>query len=132
MFLFNYFEVCRPLCKENKNAIFSPLNQQNKKCTWFSCKIFVLEWKKKVKDKNCCFRRVICRTPWSFLNQIKHAFFWHVSNVLGMCRGVRMRLHTSYAEACINTKEKKKLIVYVITYGPKSIRSHLGEFLHKL
>ena len=25
--LFNSFEVCRPLCKENKNMPFSPLNQ---------------------------------------------------------------------------------------------------------
>ena len=30
----------------------------------------------KVKDKEpCCFRGVICRTPWSFLNQTRHAFF---------------------------------------------------------
>ena len=27
IFLFNAFEVCRPLCKENKNIQFSPLNQ---------------------------------------------------------------------------------------------------------
>ena len=27
MFLFNSFEVCRPLCKENKNIQLSPLNQ---------------------------------------------------------------------------------------------------------
>ena len=31
MFLSNSFEVCRPLCKQNKNMQFSPLNQWNKK-----------------------------------------------------------------------------------------------------
>ena len=31
IFLFNAFEVCLPLCKENKNIQFSPLNQWNKK-----------------------------------------------------------------------------------------------------
>ena len=29
-------------------------------------------------------------------------FFLHVSNVLGVCRGVRVRLYASYAEACYN------------------------------
>ena len=27
-------------------------------------------------------------------------FFLHVSSVLGMCRGVHVRSHASYAEAC--------------------------------
>ena len=37
--------------------------------------------------------------PWSFLNQTRHAFFLHVSNVSGIHRGVHMQSHTSYAKA---------------------------------
>ena len=63
----------------------------------------------KVKDKEpCCFRGVICRTPWSFLNQTRHAFLL-VSNVLGMCRGVHVWSHTSYAEAWLFQKKSKQL-----------------------
>ena len=53
----------------------------------------------KVKDKKRCFRRAICRSTWSLFNQTRRAFFYHVSNVLGVCRGVRVRSHASYAEA---------------------------------
>ena len=47
--------------------------------------------KVKVK-KRCCFRRCC-------FHQIKWAFFLHVSNVLGMYRGVYVQSHASYAEA---------------------------------
>ena len=52
MFLSNSFEVCRPLCKQNKNMLFSPLNQWNKKSkhTWISRKIFVFYRKWKIKN----------------------------------------------------------------------------------
>ena len=49
--------------------------------------------------KRCCYRRAICRTPWSFFNQTRCAFL-HVSNALSVCRGVRMRSHASNAEPC--------------------------------
>ena len=49
MFLFNYFQVCHPLCKENKSIQFSPLNQWNKH-TWFSRKILVFYRKRKIKN----------------------------------------------------------------------------------
>ena len=32
----------------------------------------------------------------------KACFFLHISHVLGMCRGVHVQSHTSYAEACIS------------------------------
>ena len=31
--------------------------------------------------------------------------FLHVSNVLGMCRGMRVRSHASYAEAWVSTRQ---------------------------
>ena len=91
MFLFNYFQVCHPLCKENKSIQFSPLNQWNKH-TWFSHKILVFYRKRKIK--NTCFRRAICCTPWSFFNQTRH---------VDVCRGVHMRSHTSYAKALLHS-----------------------------
>ena len=36
----------------------------------------------------------------AFLSQTRRVFFLHVSNVLGVWRGVRVRSHVSYAEAC--------------------------------
>ena len=42
----------------------------------------------------------------------------HVSNVLGVCRGVRMQLHTSYAEGCCMLNRKavngKAMIIHLI------------------
>ena len=44
MFLFNSFEVCRTLHKENKNIQFHHWkNEIKKKCTWFSLKTFVFD-----------------------------------------------------------------------------------------
>ena len=76
MFLFNL----------SKSFIISPLNQWNNKYTWFSRKIFVIYRKWRL---------------WIFFNQTRLVFFLHVSNVLGVCRGVRVRSHASYAEAWI-------------------------------
>ena len=76
------------------NSIFHHwTNEITNKYIWYSCKMFVLYRKWKIKNIV-----VFSRTPWSLFNQTRHAFFLHVSNVLGICRGIPMRLHTSYAE----------------------------------
>ena len=77
MFLFNYFEVCRPLYKENKTYNFHQWpNEIKNKHTWFSRKIFVFY--RKWRIKNSFFRCAICLTPWSFLNQTPRAFSAHL------------------------------------------------------
>ena len=51
MFLFNYFEVCRPLYNENKTYNFHQWpNEIKNKHTWFSRKIFVFYRKWKIKN----------------------------------------------------------------------------------
>ena len=66
MFLFNSFEACRSLCKENKNIMqCSPLNQKNKNTRDFLV-------------RSLCY--------------IESESY----------RGVRVRSHASYAEACLD------------------------------
>ena len=103
MFLFNSFEVFCPLYKENKNMQFSPLNQWNKnKDTWFSRKIFVFYRKGKIKATVVLDVQSAAHLEAFWIKQ--GVLFLHVSNVLGVCRGVRVRWHASYAEACKKTK----------------------------
>ena len=77
------------LCRENVNIIqFSPLNEWNNEYTWFSPKIFVFYRKWEIKN-------VVV-----LLFLIKQGIlFLHVSSVLGMCRGMHMQSHASYAKA---------------------------------
>ena len=56
----------------------------------------------KVKDKRRCFRRAICRTPWSFLIK-QGVLLLHLSDVLGMYWGVHVRSHASDGEAWFRT-----------------------------
>ena len=98
MFLFNFFEVCHFLCKKNKNIIqVSPLNQWNKKYTWFSRKIFVLYRKWKIKSVAVLDVQVAAHLEAFGIKQ--SVLSLHIS-VLGMWRGIHMRLHISYAKAC--------------------------------
>ena len=101
MFLSNSFEVCRPLCKQNKNMLFSPLNQWNKKSkhTWISRKIFVFYRKWKIKNTIVLDVRSAAHLEAFWIK--KGVLFLHVSNVLGVCRGVRLWLHALYAEVCL-------------------------------
>ena len=72
IFLFNSFEVCHPLCKENKNIQFSPLNQWNKKDREFlvrSLRFIKSErWKTVVLDL-----RSVAHLE-AFFNQTRHTF----------------------------------------------------------
>ena len=46
----------------------------------------------------------MCNLPYTLklFESNKACFFLYSSNVLGMCRGMHMRLYASYAEACFN------------------------------
>ena len=101
MFLFNSFEVCRSLCKENKNIIqfHHWTNEIKNKYTWFSCKIFVFYRKWKIKNTIVLDVRSAAHLEAFWIK--KGVLFLHVSNVLGVCRGVRLWLHALYAEACL-------------------------------
>ena len=83
--------------KENVNITqFSPLNQSNNKYILFSCKIFVLYRKWKIKRVAVLDVQSAANLEVFLIKQ--YMLFLHVSNVLGMCRAVHVRLHTSYAE----------------------------------
>ena len=66
-------------------------NETKNKYTWFSCKIFVLYRKWKIKS-------IVILDVWSATHlevfwMKQGVLFLHVSNVLGVCRGVHMRWH---------------------------------------
>ena len=50
----------------------------------------------------------------AFLIKQRMLFFLHISNVLGMCRGMRMRLHASYVEACSCIFYNLKITFYIL------------------
>ena len=49
------------------------------------------------------------------LFESKVCFFSHISNILGMCRGVRVQSHVSYAEAC-NIETTSFILVFVLCH----------------
>ena len=80
-----------------------------------------------MKDKeHCFFRRAICHTPWSFLNQTRRVFFAR----LQCFRRVQMR--ASYAEACPNCYVAllDKLQKWICTTDGLSLAASLEPLAH--
>ena len=88
------------LCGENVNIIkFSPLNEWNNKYIWFSRKFFVFYRKWEIKNVVVLDVQSAAHLKAFLIKQGMH--FLHVASVLGMCSGMCVQSHASYAEACV-------------------------------
>ena len=115
IFLFNSFEVCR----------FSPLNQWNqKKHTWFSRKIFTFYRKWKIKNAVVLDVRSAAHLEPFLIKQ--GVLFLHVSNVSGVYRGVRLRSHVWYAEAC-NVMNKLEIETKSLFFFSNMMKANLHK-----
>ena len=80
-----------------------------------------------MKDKeHCCFRRAICHTPWSFLNQTRRVFFARLQCFR------RVQIRASYAEACPNCYVAllDKLQKWICTTDGLSLAASLEPLAH--
>ena len=73
------------------------ISEIKNKYTWFSRKIFVSYRKWKINNVVVLDVRSAAHLEAFLIIQV--VLFLYVSDVLGVCRGVRMRSHASYAEA---------------------------------
>ena len=99
-------------------------NEIKKKHTWFSRKIFTFYRKWKIKNAVVLDVRSAAHLETFLIKQ--GVLFLHVSNVSGVYRGVRLRSHVWYAEAC-NVMNKLEIETKSLFFFSNMMKANLHK-----